>query len=264
MKLKIYHIDAFTDTVFKGNYAAVIVIDEWLSKDLMQSIATENNLSETAFVKRNNTGKYEIRWFSPLTEIDFCGHATLASAFVLFEQDSSIRELIFSTEAVGDLRVRQMEDGYIEMTFPVRMPEPVMEIPSELVNGLSIKPVEVLRNQQAYFVIYQNEKDVYSVEINTEELKNLDPYDVVVTSKSSVYDFISRYFWPANGTAEDPVTGSIHAGLVPFWAERLGKNELRAYQASDRGGLLICRLHDNEVLVSGKAVQYMEGFIEIQ
>ena len=194
MKLKIYQIDAFTDTIFKGNYAAVIILKEWLKKDLMQSIAAENNLSETAFVKKNGSDRYTIRWFSPLTEIDFCGHATLASAFVLFEQEESIKELTFSADAVGDLRVRRREDKYIEMTFPNRMPEKVEKIPAPLISGLSIKPVEVLRNQQAYFVIYQNESDVYSVEVNIEELKKLAPYDVVVSAESTEYDFISRYF----------------------------------------------------------------------
>ena len=264
MRLKIHHIDAFTDTVFKGNYAAVIVTDEWLSDDLMQSIAAENNLSETAFVKKYGENRYGIRWFSPLIEIDFCGHATLAAAFVLFIQDSSISELTFSAEAVGDLKVRQMENGYIEMTFPDRSPEPITQIPSALTNGLSIEPKEVLLSQQAYFVIYPNEEDVYSVEVNVEELKKLAPYDVVVTSGSDKYDFVSRYFWPANGAVEDPVTGSIHAGLVPFWAERLRKTTLTAYQASKRGGILQCSLMDNGVIVSGRAVQYLEGYIDVK
>lgn len=263
MKLKIHHIDAFTDTVFKGNYAAVIVTDEWLPDNLMQSIATENNLSETAFVKKNDINKYGIRWFSPLTEIDFCGHASLAAAFVLFKQDSSIHELEFTADAVGEIKIHQRDTGYIEMLFPNRKPEMVDEIPMELINGLSIRPKEVLLSQQAYFVIYQNEEDVYSVEVNTEELKKLEPYDVVVSSKSNKYDFVSRYFWPANGMIEDPVTGSIHAGLVPFWAERLGRNELRAYQASERGGFLKCVLDDDKVIVLGKAVQYLEGYIDV-
>jgi PhzF family phenazine biosynthesis protein len=263
MRLKIYHIDAFTDTVFKGNYAAVIVTDEWLSDDLMQSIAAENNLSETAFVKRNGVNTFEIRWFSPLTEIDFCGHATLAAAFVLCTQDGSLDALTFLTETVGDLNVKQGDDGYIEMTFPNRKPESIDQIPTELVKGLSIEPKEVLLSQQAWFVIYPNEEDVYSVEVNVEELKKLAPYDVVVTSGSKKYDFVSRYFWPANGNVEDPVTGSIHAGLVPLWADRLNKTIMTAYQASVRGGVLQCKLMDKGVLVSGKAVQYLEGYIDV-
>lgn len=263
MKLKIHHIDAFTDAVFEGNYAAVIITDEWLSEDLMQSIATENNLSETAFARKSDINSYEIRWFSPITEIEFCGHATLATAYVLFAQDNSINELNFSAKAVGHLKIRQVDTGYIEMTFPNRKPEVITSIPKELTNGLSIKPQEVLLNQQAYFVIYPNEKDVSSVQVNLEELKKLAPYDVVVTSKSIEYDFVSRYFWPANGGDEDPVTGSIHTGLTPLWAERIGKNELVAYQASKRGGVLKCSVTNSEVIISGKAVQYLEGYINV-
>jgi PhzF family phenazine biosynthesis protein len=263
MKLKIFHIDAFTDKIFKGNYAAVIVSKEWLPDSLMQSIATENNLSETAFVKENSTDKFDIRWFSPLIEIDFCGHATLAAAFVLFSQDSSIQELKFSSETVGELKVKKIKNGYIEMIFPNRCPEPVSQVPIELLNGLSVKPEEVLINQQAYFVICSTEEDVYSVTVDVEELKKLAPYDVVVTARSERYDFVSRYFWPANGNIEDPVTGSIHAGLVPFWAERLNKKTMTAYQASKRGGILQCRLLDNGVVISGKAVQYLEGYIDV-
>ena len=229
----------------------------------MQLIASENNLSETAFVKKSGGDKYGIRWFSPLTEIDFCGHATLAAAYVLFTQENSINALTFLTETVGDLKVRQVEDGYIEMTFPNRKPEEVSQIPWGLINGLSIMPKDVLLSQQAWFVIYPNEEDVYSVEVNVEELKKLAPYDVVVTSGSDKYDFVSRYFWPANGNVEDPVTGSIHAGLVPLWAERLDKNIMTAYQASSRGGVLQCKLIDKVVIVSGKAVQYLEGYIDV-
>ncbi len=263
MRLKIYHIDAFTDTVFKGNYAAVIITDEWLSDKLMQLIATENNLSETAFVKKSGVNRYGIRWFSPLTEIDFCGHATLAAAFVLFSQDSSVNELTFLTETVGDLKVRQVEDGYIEMTFPNRKPDLINQIPPGLIQGLSIEPKEVFLSQQAWFVIYPNEEDVYSVKVKIEELRKLAPYDVVVTSGSDKYDFVSRYFWPANGNVEDPVTGSIHAGLVPFWGKRLNKKTMTAFQASRRGGVLKCRLLDNGVVVSGRAVQYLEGYIDV-
>ncbi len=263
MKLKIHHIDAFTDTVFKGNYAAVIVLEEWLSDDLMQLIATENNLSETAFAKNTNGNNYEIRWFSPISEIDFCGHATLATAYVLFKQNSALNGVTFIAKAVGNLKVCRAESDYIEMTFPNRKPEAVSSIPERLLSGLSIPPTEVLLSQQAYFVMYANEQDVYSVEPNLEELKKLAPYDVVVTAASKEYDFISRYFWPANGGDEDPVTGSIHTGLAPLWAERLNKNELIAYQASKRGGILQCTVSDNNVVILGKAIQYLEGFIDV-
>ncbi len=263
MKLKIYQIDAFTNKVFKGNYAAVIILEEWLSTELMQQIATENNLSETAFALKNTQNIYEIRWFSPITEIDFCGHATLAAAFVLFKENESLEKVIFTAKAVGDLSVEKLDSDYIQMSFPNRKPKGVDFIPKELLSGLSITPKEVLLNQQAYFAIFSKEEEVYSVKTNLEELKKLAPYDVVVTSNSTEYDFISRYFWPANGGEEDPVTGSIHTGLAPYWAEQLNKNELIAHQASKRGGLLKCKVLDDKVIISGQAVLYLEGYITI-
>ena len=266
MQLEINVIDAFTDKVFKGNSAAVIITESWLSEHLMQSIAFENNLSETAFIVSDDKGVYHIRWFSPLTEIDFCGHATLASAFVLFKKHPSLTSIQFSAKAVGVLTIVQTNTGKIQMDFPNRMPEKVDSIPKSLLAGLSSAPVELYRNSQAYFVIYNSESEVLNVLRDNEELKKLAPLDVVVTcqSESDKYDFISRYFWPANGGDEDPVTGSIHTGLAPLWAERLGKNELLAYQASKRGGVLDCVVKSDRVLISGNAVQYMTGFITIE
>ncbi|WP_201594117.1 PhzF family phenazine biosynthesis protein [Psychrobacter vallis] len=267
MQLEINVIDAFTDTVFKGNSAAVIVTYEWLDDTLMQSIASENNLSETAFIVVDDKGIYHIRWFSPLTEIDFCGHATLASAFVLFNKNLNVQSIKFSAKAVGVMTIVQTEAGKIQMDFPNRMPEKVDEIPESLSAGLSIAPAEVYRNTQAYFVIYDSESDVLNVVRDNEKLKQLAPYDVVVTCQATsekYYDFVSRYFWPANGGDEDPVTGSIHTGLAPLWAERLGKNELVAYQASKRGGVLNCTVANDRVLVSGNAVQYLTGFITVE
>jgi len=263
MKLEVKFIDAFTDTAFKGNPAAVIIIEQWLSDELMQSIATENNLSETAFAVQYADASYDIRWFSPLTEIDFCGHATLATAFVLFNQDCNITQLTFRADAVGELIVTTSSDANIEMSFPNRKPEKVDQIPSDLISGLSIAPQEVYVSQQAYFVVYDNEQDVIEVTQDKSYLVKLAPLDVVVTSKSAKYDFISRYFWPANGGDEDPVTGSIHAGLAPLWSEKLGKTKLIAYQASQRGGYLTCQVTGDRVFISGRAVQYLTGFIEV-
>ncbi|WP_201556355.1 PhzF family phenazine biosynthesis protein [Psychrobacter sp. 72-O-c] len=280
MQLEINVIDAFTDIVFKGNSAAVIITDSWLSNDLMQSIAMENNLSETAFLVANKSDSldnkdqsdkiatYHIRWFSPLTEIDFCGHATLASAFVLFKKNPNLATIKFLAKAVGILSVVQMDDGKIQMDFPNTKPEKIEDIPDSLLAGLSIAPVEVYRNSQAYFVVYHSASDVLSVVRNNEMLKQLAPLDVVVTCQSELgeydgYDFISRYFWPANGGDEDPVTGSIHTGLAPLWAERLSKNELVAYQASSRGGVLNCVVAGDRVLISGNAIQYLTGFITV-
>lgn len=263
MKLRINIVDAFTDEQFKGNSAAVIMTENWLSDDLMQSIATENNLSETAFLVKAADGSYAIRWFSPITEIDFCGHATLASAFVIFSDHSELSEVIFSAQAVGKMTVTKMDDGYIQMDFPNRKPSAPQSIPADLLNGLSIRPSHVLLNGQAYFAIYDNEDDVLNVEQHKQYLKQLAPYDVVVTARGSDYDFVSRYFWPANGGDEDPVTGSIHTGLAPYWAEQIGKTELLAHQASKRGGVLLCRVSGDRVFILGKAVHYLEGYIQV-
>ena len=268
MQLEMNVVDAFTDTVFKGNSAAVIITDSWLTDDLMQLIAFENNLSETAFIVLEDDSIYHIRWFSPFTEIAFCGHATLASAFVLFNKNPNVETIEFSAEAVGILTIVQTDDGKIQMDFPNTKPEKVKDIPESLLAGLSIAPVEVYKNTQAYFVIYNAEADVLNVERDNERLKQLAPLDVVVTCQAKSadykdYDFISRYFWPANGGDEDPVTGSAHTALAPLWAERLGKNNLVAYQASRRGGILDCVVAGNRVLISGNAVQYMTGFITV-
>ena len=263
MKLKIYQIDAFTNEKFKGNSAAVIILEEWLEDSIMQSIAIENNLSETAFAKKCDENSYEIRWFSPITEIDFCGHATLATAFVLFEENNLLNEVTFIAKAVGSLKVTKLDNDYIQMIFPNRKPKIVENIPNELINGLSIKPKDVLVNQQTYFVIYPKEEDIYNIEVNLKEIKKLAPLDVTITAKSETYDFISRYFWPANGGIEDPVTGSMHTGAAPLWAERLNKNNLMAYQASQRGGHLRCIVKEDEVIILGQAVLYLEGYIYI-
>lgn len=272
MQLEINVIDAFTDKVFKGNSAAVIITDTWLDDVLMQSIAMENNLSETAFLVLNDNNldnSYHIRWFSPLTEIAFCGHATLAAAFVLFNKNPSLTTFEFLADAVGTMTVIQTDSGLIQMDFPNTKPTKVEDIPDSLLAGLSITPIEVYQNSQAYFVIYDSESEVLSVERDNDTLKQLAPLDVVVTCQPQSeqfknFDFISRYFWPANGGDEDPVTGSSHTGLAPLWAERLGKNELLAYQASCRGGVLNCKVADDRVLISGAAVQYLTGLITVK
>ena len=256
-------IDAFTDRLFGGNPAAVMITDVWLSPNLMQSIATENNLSETAFLVRTAPSSYDIWWFSPITEIAFCGHATLAAAYVLFERDPSVEQLRFRADAVGEMLIKRLANGRIQMDFPSTKPAAVENVPNELYQALSITPAEVLRNQQAYFVICESEDDVFAVQRDNDLLKQLAPYDVVVTarSESSEFDFRSRYFWPVNGGDEDPVTGSIHTGLAPLWAERLNKTELVAQQASPRGGVLYCQIEGDRVKLSGDAVRYAQGTI---
>lgn len=282
VQLQITIVDAFTDTVFKGNSAGVILLDSWLAHSLMQSIAMQNNLSETAFLVVSEQGYYHIRWFSPLCEIDFCGHATLASAFVIFKQNPNLSTIKFCAEAIGSFEVIKLESGKIQMDFPSNLPERVRAVPEALTKGLSITPREVYRNLQAYFVIYQSIAEVLSVQRDNALLKQLAPLDVVVTcsvpsednlysddqnddnlNQLSKYDFISRYFWPANGGDEDPVTGSAHTGLAPLWAARLGKNALLAYQASSRGGEVECQVLADRVLISGSAAEYLTGTITV-
>lgn len=263
MKLKINIVDAFTDKLFKGNSAAVLITEDWLSEELMQSIAIENNLSETAYIVKKESDIYHIRWFSPVTEIDFCGHATLASAFILFSANKELTKIRMFAKAVGELCITKMDDGYIQMDFPNKKPSPVNSVPKELLKGLSIEPSKVLINDQAYFAIYEKEEDVLNVQQNKDYLTKLAPYDVVVTATSNKYDFISRYFWPANGGDEDPVTGSIHTGLAPYWSEQLEKSQLLAFQASERGGVLACNVTADRVFISGKAVHYLEGVIHV-
>lgn len=262
MKLSVNFVDAFTSELFKGNAAAVILLDQWLPESIMQSIASENNLSETAFLVQDDD-IFLIRWFSPIKEIDFCGHATLASSFVLFNRHKEKSELAFWAKAVGSITVFLKEGGLIEMSFPKQEPFVIDAVPSELLNGLSIKPKQVLRNRQAYFAVYEHEQQIKNIIPNLQALKALAPYDVVVTAPGETHDFVSRYFWPANGGDEDPVTGSIHSGLAPYWAERLKKSELIAMQISARTGHLNCRVESQRIFVSGMCVQYLEGMINI-
>ena len=263
MKIKIHVVDAFTNVRFKGNPAAVVITGKWLSDEKMQEIAAENNLSETAFLVEDDNGVFAIRWFSPLTEIDFCGHATLASAFVIFNENYQLPHITLFADSVGMMKVVKKDDGFIQMDFPNRTPTPVDDVPEALLAGLSIKPENILKNGQAYFAVYSDEDDVLSVIQDSDKLKTLAPYDVVVTAPGTQFDFVSRYFWPANGGDEDPVTGSIHTGLAPFWAKRLRKSKLMAYQASKRGGTLKCEVVGDRVLISGQAVSFLEGYITI-
>lgn len=265
---EIYQVDAFTDQLFKGNAAAVVPLSDWLADDVLLAIAQENNLSETAYVKTVGDGHVEIRWFSPLCEIDFCGHATLAAALVMFNRQPDLPKLIVDTRFVGQLAVTRHHDGWFELDFPQRAPVVLEQVPAELLQGLTVAPLQVLRNQQAYFAVYDDASVVQSLAPDLLLLKQLAPYDVVVTAPGKgvaddQFDMVSRYFWPANGGDEDPVTGSIHAGLAPYWAERLGKTELLAYQASKRGGLLKLTLQGERVLVKGQAVLYLEGKIRV-
>ncbi|OEE31348.1 PhzF family phenazine biosynthesis protein [Vibrio genomosp. F10] len=263
MELGIYVVDAFTDVQFKGNSAAVVPLEHWIDSAQMQSIAIENNLSETAFIKQTSDNHYQIRWFSPITEIDFCGHATLAASFVLFNYLGCEGEITYETLSVGELMVVQRLDGGIEMNFPKQPLQSVSDIPEHLLKGLSITPQQVLKNNQAYVAVLASEQEVKEVSYDSEQLKRLAPFDVAVTALSNEYDFVSRYFWPASGGDEDPVTGSMHTGLAPYWSGILNKNKLVAYQSSGRGGVVYCDVQSERVTIAGYGVLYLKGTIFI-
>lgn len=260
--MRIFQVDAFTDTVFKGNPAAVIPVQEWPDDATLQQIAAENNLSETAYFSENEDGSYQLRWFTPETEVDLCGHATLASAHILFEQLKHQKEEITFHTKSGKLTVKKRNDLYI-MDFPSNPPKPV-PVPKLLPEAIGIIPIYTGVNIDM-LVLVQSEKDVREVKPDMPLLKKMEVRGVIVTAPDDnpQTDFVSRFFAPAVGVPEDPVTGSAHTVLTPFWAKRLGKNELRARQISYRGGELICIQKEGRVEIGGKAVTYMVGEITI-
>ncbi len=272
--MKMYQVDAFTQELFKGNPAAVIVTEQWLDENLMQNIALENNLSETAFVKTIDDGNYEIRWFSPTDEVAFCGHATLASAFILFKDFTMAKTIQFHVRDLGIFVVSQASDGKIKMNFPIRKAELVSEYPQELRDGLTKPFKAVYLNAQAYIVEYETVDDVLNEQPNFEKLKQLGKRrtaitasqpDVAITARGEgQFDCVSRYFAPAIGINEDPVTGSIHTAIAPLWAEKLDQTQLFAYQASARGGILDCVIESEQrIEISGYAKLYMQAELEI-
>jgi PhzF family phenazine biosynthesis protein len=260
MKLDIYQVDAFAKEVFKGNPAAICPLDEWLDAELMQKIALENNLSETAFfVKKDNI--YEIRWFTPTFEIDLCGHATLASAFVIFEILKAEENLVkFHSHKSGELKVEKNGD-ILTLDFPSR-PVAKCDAPEGLIEAIGKEPKEVLKARD-YFLVYENEQEVLEIAPNFSKLLEVDAHGFIVTAKGDSSDFVSRFFAPEVGVFEDPVTGSSHCNLIPYWAEKLGKNEMFARQISQRGGELFCELKNDRVKIGGNAVLYLKGEIYV-
>lgn len=259
MTLTIYQVDAFANELFSGNPAAVIPLESWLEADLMQQIAMENNLAETAFfVKEDNA--YALRWFTPEYEIDLCGHATLASAYIIKTfLEPHIPEIHFSTQKAGILKTT-VQDGVYTLDFPARMPV-ATETPKGLLESLGVSnAIEVLRSRD-YFVVLPNEEAVKNVEPNYERLKNIDTVGVIVTAKGQSADVVSRCFYPGAGIPEDPVTGSAHCNIVPYWSSKLGIIKIFAKQLSPRGGELHCELAGDRVLMSGKCVLYLRGEI---
>jgi PhzF family phenazine biosynthesis protein len=260
MKLTIYQVDAFTNKVFGGNPAAICPLEEWLDADLMQKIALENNLSETAyFVKKDDY--YEIRWFTPTYEIDLCGHATLASAFVIFEiLQAETDKIKFISHKSGELFVEK-NGNVLTLDFPSRPVSPA-EVPSGLIEAIGKQPKEVLKARD-YFLVYENEQEILDISPDFTALLKIDAHGFIVTAKGDSSDFVSRFFAPEVGVFEDPVTGSSHCNLIPFWAERLGKTELFGKQISARGGELFCELRDDRVKIGGNAVLYLKGEIYV-
>lgn len=257
--LRQYQIDAFAKRVFEGNPAAVVPLDEWLADATMQAIATENNLSETAFFAPEGDA-YRLRWFSPAGEIDLCGHATLASAYVLFElRGYSGKTIAFDTRSGRLIVERQSE--LLSMDFPAT-PAQVYPAPTALLAGLKRKPIEVLAADD-YFAVYESEDDIRSLAPDLAELSKLDRRGVCITAPGKSVDFVSRFFGPKWGIPEDPVTGSAHCTLAPYWAERLGKTRFIARQLSRRGGELHCELRGERVTISGYAVKFLEGDITV-
>ena len=257
MKIPHYQIDAFTSKVFAGNPAAVCPLEHWLENHQMQSIAAENNLSETAFfVKKDD--HYELRWFTPKVEVDLCGHATLASAFVIFNYiDQSAQSVSFKTKS--DMLQVYREGTLLSMDFPARKAVPC-DIPEQLISALGKSPDEVLLARD-YLVIYDSEKVIRSLKPDMNLLMNLDALGIIVTSVGGHSDFVSRFFAPGVGVPEDPVTGSAHCTLIPYWSEKLGKKKLHAFQVSLRGGELLCEDLGKRVKISGNAVRYSEGYL---
>lgn len=259
MRIPIYQIDAFTDKQFKGNPAAVCPLTEWITEELMQNIAAENNLSETAFfVKKDN--EYELRWFTPKTEVDLCGHATLASAFVVLNYlDKKKEKIIFNTRS-GRLEVSK-KDKLLSMIFPSREGKKT-EIPEALIKGLGKKPKEAYKSRD-YMAVFETEEEVKNLSLNIDELVKLDGLGVIATAKGNKVDFVSRFFAPKEGIDEDPVTGSAHCTLVPYWTKIFGKSKFTALQLSQRGGRLFCVDLGDRVEISGEAISYLNGYINV-
>jgi PhzF family phenazine biosynthesis protein len=259
MRLPIVHVDAFTSQVFRGNPAAVCPLESWLDDATLQSIATENNLSETAFIV-GGKGDYQIRWMTPATEVDLCGHATLASAFVLFaDQEKGRDEVVFRSKS-GELRVRRDGD-LLTLDFPARPPQP-KTAGDDLLAGLGRTPREVWAARD-WMAVFESEDEVRRLAPDFARLARVEGFAVIVTAPGARVDFVSRFFAPSQGLPEDPVTGSSHCTLVPFWSKRLGKKRLHALQVSPRGGELFCEDRGDRVAISGRAVRYLQGTIEI-
>ncbi|RPH48478.1 MAG: PhzF family phenazine biosynthesis protein [Desulfobacteraceae bacterium] len=261
MKIPIYQVDAFTSEVFAGNPAAVCILDAWIDDKKLQAVAAENNLSETAFLVRNDVG-FDLRWFTPTTEVALCGHATLAGAFVLFVcRNWTAEKVRFQTRKSGQLTVVR-RDKFLEMDFPSR-PAHKRTSPAGLEEALGVAPKEIFGSAEDILLVLDSEKAVREVRPDFSALGRVDCRGIIITARGDRSDFVSRFFAPRVGIPEDPVTGSAHCVLIPYWADMLHKNDLHAFQVSKRGGELFCAYAGERVRITGKAVLYMEGVITI-
>ena len=261
MKIKLYQIDAFTDKVFHGNPAAVCILNSWLKEDIMQNIAAENNLAETAYIVKKKDF-YEIRWFTPKVEVDLCGHATLASAFVLYKYYNFTNDRIkFYSHKSGDLFVEKEGDDLI-LDFPIDKVEKC-NIPEALKKAFGSHPIESYKGKSDYLLVFSDQEEIENLKPDMNQIASVGRRGVIVTAPGNEVDFVSRFFAPQSGVDEDPVTGSSHTSLTPFWAKKYIKSNLTAKQVSKRGGYLSCELQGNRVKITGQAVTYMIGEIEI-
>ncbi len=259
MRIPYFRVNAFTSRSFGGNPAGVCPLEHWLPDELLQRIAAENNLSETAFFTKAGD-RFHLRWFTPAVEVDLCGHATLASAYVLFHELGYREHTVRFDTRSGLLAANRGKDS-IEMDFPSRPPA-VCSAPDDLVRGLGRKPTEVLKSRD-YLAVFETPAEVASLKPDMDRLRQLDCLGIIVTAPGEKVDFVSRFFAPQAGVPEDPVTGSAHCTLIPYWAERLGKAELLAEQISSRGGELVCRNAGERVAIGGRAVVYCRGELVI-
>lgn len=259
MRIRIFQLDAFADQLFSGNPAAVCPLDQWLPDDLMQKIAAENNLSETAFFVGAD-GRYDLRWFTPLAEVDLCGHATLASAAIVLEELEPQRSRVEFDTRSGRLSVRRQDKQFI-MDFPAQAPRPAVAPPT-LLRGMGRAPEIVLASQD-YFLVYSSQSEIEALAPDLSALKDIPLRGVIVTAPGDMVDFVSRFFGPKVGIDEDPVTGSAHCALAPYWAERIGKKQLIGRQLSSRGGTVVCGIEGERVSLSGKCARYLEGSLRI-
>lgn len=258
MKIQMYQVDAFSNQLFGGNPAAICPLERWLDKATMQAIAAENNLSETAFFIPYGNG-FDLKWFTPTTEVDLCGHATLAAAHVIFNHLNYPKSVISFNSNSGLLMVSKTDD-MLTLNFPANPPKPSI-VTAEIIEALGKKPIEVYESFYQ-MAVFESEEDVLQLKPDFVKLAKMNC--MIVTAPSERADFVSRFFAPDKGINEDPVTGSAHTILTPFWAERLNRNPLHALQISERGGELWCELLENDrVAISGKAVTYFEGTINI-